>query len=60
MLQLEALQRIQVARVFDIYEMLRALQELRDRLSQQVGARVWAPLPPQCCKEGSRACVPDE
>ncbi|KAM6239111.1 DNA repair protein RAD51 homolog 4 isoform 4-T4 [Spheniscus humboldti] len=34
--QLEALQRIQVARVFDIYEMLRALQELRDRLSQQV------------------------
>ncbi|KAF1423518.1 hypothetical protein FQV22_0006192, partial [Spheniscus magellanicus] len=31
-----ALQRIQVARVFDIYEMLRALQELRDRLSQQV------------------------
>ncbi|XP_074969309.1 DNA repair protein RAD51 homolog 4 isoform X5 [Phalacrocorax aristotelis] len=34
--QLEALQRIQVVRVFDIYEMLRALQELRDRLSQQV------------------------
>ncbi|NXU69108.1 RA51D protein, partial [Horornis vulcanius] len=35
-LQLEALQRIQVARVFNIYELLRALQELRDRLSQQV------------------------
>ncbi|KFW86401.1 DNA repair protein RAD51 4, partial [Manacus vitellinus] len=33
---LEALQRIQVARVFDVYEMLSALQELRDRLSQQV------------------------
>ncbi|NXI74034.1 RA51D protein, partial [Anseranas semipalmata] len=33
---LEALQRIQVARVFDVYEMLRALQEVRDRLSQQV------------------------
>ncbi|NXK51012.1 RA51D protein, partial [Chauna torquata] len=31
-----ALQRIQVARVFDIYEMLSALQEVRDRLSQQV------------------------
>ncbi|NXR31762.1 RA51D protein, partial [Zosterops hypoxanthus] len=35
-LQLEALQRIQVVRVFNIYEVLRALQELRDRLSQQV------------------------
>ncbi|XP_066058114.1 DNA repair protein RAD51 homolog 4 isoform X3 [Chamaea fasciata] len=34
--QLEALQRIQVVRVFNIYELLRALQELRDRLSQQV------------------------
>ncbi|XP_072738353.1 DNA repair protein RAD51 homolog 4 isoform X3 [Ciconia boyciana] len=34
--QLEALQRIQVVRTFDIYEMLSALQELRDRLSQQV------------------------
>uniref|UniRef100_A0A8C3CW53 RAD51 paralog D n=1 Tax=Cairina moschata TaxID=8855 RepID=A0A8C3CW53_CAIMO len=33
--QLEALQRIQVARVFDVYEMLSALQEVRDRLSQQ-------------------------
>lgn len=43
--QLEALQRIQVVRVFNIYEMLSALQELRDRLSQQVGARVWALLP---------------
>ncbi|NWH25243.1 RA51D protein, partial [Grus americana] len=31
-----ALQRIQVVRVFDVYEMLSALQELRDRLSQQV------------------------
>ncbi|NXC68355.1 RA51D protein, partial [Anhinga anhinga] len=31
-----ALQRIQVVRVFDIYEMLKALQELRDCLSQQV------------------------
>ncbi|NXN32765.1 RA51D protein, partial [Nycticryphes semicollaris] len=31
-----ALQRIQVVRVFNIYEMLRALQELRDRLSQQI------------------------
>ncbi|NXA03752.1 RA51D protein, partial [Sapayoa aenigma] len=31
-----ALQRIQVVRVFDIYEMLSALQELRNRLSQQV------------------------
>ncbi|NXU71781.1 RA51D protein, partial [Oreotrochilus melanogaster] len=30
------LQRIQVVRVFDIYEMLSALQELRDCLSQQV------------------------
>uniref|UniRef100_A0A8B9BHJ1 DNA repair protein RAD51 homolog 4 n=1 Tax=Anser brachyrhynchus TaxID=132585 RepID=A0A8B9BHJ1_9AVES len=30
-----ALQRIQVARVFDVYEMLSALQEVRDRLSQQ-------------------------
>ncbi|NXI28510.1 RA51D protein, partial [Sterrhoptilus dennistouni] len=35
-LQLEALRRIQVVRVFNIYEVLRALQELRDRLSQQV------------------------
>ncbi|NXM48009.1 RA51D protein, partial [Gymnorhina tibicen] len=34
--QLEALQRIQVVRVFSIYELLSALQELRDRLSQQV------------------------
>ncbi|NXW01984.1 RA51D protein, partial [Fregetta grallaria] len=31
-----ALQRIQVVRVFNIYEMLSALQELRNRLSQQV------------------------
>ncbi|NXY71208.1 RA51D protein, partial [Glareola pratincola] len=31
-----ALQRIQVVRVFNVYEMLSALQELRDRLSQQV------------------------
>uniref|UniRef100_A0A8B9GGC8 DNA repair protein RAD51 homolog 4 n=1 Tax=Amazona collaria TaxID=241587 RepID=A0A8B9GGC8_9PSIT len=31
-----ALQRIQVVRVFDIYEMLSALQELREHLSQQV------------------------
>ncbi|NWZ21049.1 RA51D protein, partial [Asarcornis scutulata] len=30
-----ALQRIQVARVFDVYEMLSALQEVRDHLSQQ-------------------------
>lgn len=44
-LQLEALQRIQVVRVFSIYELLSALQELRDRLSQQVGARLRAPLP---------------
>lgn len=43
--QLEALQRIQVVRVFSIYELLSALQELRDRLSQQVGARLRAPLP---------------
>ncbi|NXL60311.1 RA51D protein, partial [Chordeiles acutipennis] len=35
-----ALQRIQVIRVFDIYEMLSALQELRDRLSQQVMSSV--------------------
>ncbi|NXI08299.1 RA51D protein, partial [Irena cyanogastra] len=35
-LQLEALQRVQVERVFNIYELLSALQELRDRLSQQV------------------------
>ncbi|NXD41292.1 RA51D protein, partial [Copsychus sechellarum] len=35
-LQLEALQRIQVVRVFHVYEVLSALQELRDRLSQQV------------------------
>ncbi|NXW92707.1 RA51D protein, partial [Alopecoenas beccarii] len=34
--QLEALQRIQVVRAFDIYETLSALQDLRDRLSQQV------------------------
>ncbi|NWV96692.1 RA51D protein, partial [Machaerirhynchus nigripectus] len=34
--QLEALQRVQVVRVFSIYELLSALQELRDRLSQQV------------------------
>ncbi|XP_010085771.1 PREDICTED: DNA repair protein RAD51 homolog 4, partial [Pterocles gutturalis] len=33
--QLEALQRTQVVRAFDIFAMLRALQELRDRLSQQ-------------------------
>ncbi|NXR49687.1 RA51D protein, partial [Hippolais icterina] len=39
-LQLEALQRIQVVRVFNIYELLRALQELRDRLSQQVVSSV--------------------
>ncbi|NXU53674.1 RA51D protein, partial [Turnix velox] len=31
-----ALQRIQVVRVFNIYEVLRALQELRDHLSQQM------------------------
>uniref|UniRef100_A0A803XTT4 DNA repair protein n=1 Tax=Meleagris gallopavo TaxID=9103 RepID=A0A803XTT4_MELGA len=34
--QMEALQRVQVVRVFDIYEMLRALHEVRDCLSQQV------------------------
>ncbi|NXI78041.1 RA51D protein, partial [Rhipidura dahli] len=39
-LQLEALQRIQVVRVFSIYELLSALQELRDRLSQQVVSSV--------------------
>ncbi|NXT65740.1 RA51D protein, partial [Chaetops frenatus] len=39
-LQLEALQRVQVVRVFNIYELLRALQELRDRLSQQVVSSV--------------------
>ncbi|XP_066189344.1 DNA repair protein RAD51 homolog 4 isoform X2 [Sylvia atricapilla] len=38
--QLEALQRIQVVRVFNIYELLSALQELRDRLSQQVVSSV--------------------
>lgn len=43
MLQLEALQRVQVVHVFDIYEMLRALQELRDGLSQQVRGGGWAP-----------------
>ncbi|NWZ95769.1 RA51D protein, partial [Nesospiza acunhae] len=31
-----ALQRVQVQRVFNVYEVLRALQELRDCLSQQV------------------------
>ncbi|NWV05222.1 RA51D protein, partial [Ptilonorhynchus violaceus] len=36
----EALQRIQVLRVFNIYELLSALQELRDRLSQQVVSAV--------------------
>ncbi|NXH91534.1 RA51D protein, partial [Edolisoma coerulescens] len=35
-----ALQRIQVVRVFSIYELLSALQELRDRLSQQVVSSV--------------------
>uniref|UniRef100_A0A8B9J3B0 RAD51 paralog D n=1 Tax=Amazona collaria TaxID=241587 RepID=A0A8B9J3B0_9PSIT len=35
-----ALQRIQVVRVFDIYEMLSALQELREHLSQQVTNQV--------------------
>ncbi|POI31239.1 hypothetical protein CIB84_005010 [Bambusicola thoracicus] len=35
-LLLEALQRVQVIRVFDVYEMLRALHEVRDCLSQQV------------------------
>ncbi|NWV72407.1 RA51D protein, partial [Malurus elegans] len=35
-----ALQRIQVVRVFNIYELLSALQELRDRLSQQVVSSV--------------------
>ncbi|NXH47865.1 RA51D protein, partial [Dicaeum eximium] len=39
-LQLEALQRVQVVRVFNTYELLRALQELRDRLSQQVVSSV--------------------
>ncbi|NXA94399.1 RA51D protein, partial [Melanocharis versteri] len=38
--QLEALQRIQVVRVFNIYELLRAVQELRDHLSQQVVSSV--------------------
>ncbi|XP_039576320.1 DNA repair protein RAD51 homolog 4 isoform X2 [Passer montanus] len=38
--QLEALQRVQVERVFNIYEVLGALQELRDRLSQQVVSSV--------------------
>ncbi|NWT70472.1 RA51D protein, partial [Prunella himalayana] len=35
-----ALQRVQVERVFNIYEVLGALQELRDRLSQQVVSSV--------------------
>ncbi|NWW16037.1 RA51D protein, partial [Falcunculus frontatus] len=35
-----ALQRVQVVRVFSIYELLSALQELRDRLSQQVVSSV--------------------
>ncbi|NXY25103.1 RA51D protein, partial [Atrichornis clamosus] len=35
-----ALQRVQVVRVFNIYEVLSALQELRDRLSQQVMSSV--------------------
>ncbi|NXU38076.1 RA51D protein, partial [Drymodes brunneopygia] len=39
-LQLEALQRVQLVRVFNIYELLRALQELRDHLSQQVVSSV--------------------
>ncbi|NWZ81914.1 RA51D protein, partial [Poecile atricapillus] len=39
-LQLEALQRVQVVRVFNIYELLGALQELRDRLSQQAVSSV--------------------
>ncbi|NXB20062.1 RA51D protein, partial [Rhagologus leucostigma] len=34
--QLEALQRVQVVHVFSIYELLSALQELRDHLSQEV------------------------
>ncbi|XP_032645556.1 DNA repair protein RAD51 homolog 4 isoform X2 [Chelonoidis abingdonii] len=34
--QVEALQRIQVARVFDVYKMLDVLQELRCSVSQQV------------------------
>ncbi|NXX76541.1 RA51D protein, partial [Urocolius indicus] len=38
-----ALQRVQVMRVFDVYETLRALQELRDHLSQQLMSSV-APL----------------
>lgn len=42
---MEALQRIQVVRAFDIYEMLSALQDLRDRLSQQVGVRLQDPFP---------------
>ncbi|KFQ37373.1 DNA repair protein RAD51 4, partial [Mesitornis unicolor] len=37
---LEALQRVQVVRVFDVYEMLSAMQKLRDRLSQQVVSSV--------------------
>uniref|UniRef100_A0A8C0G3Z9 DNA repair protein RAD51 homolog 4 n=1 Tax=Chelonoidis abingdonii TaxID=106734 RepID=A0A8C0G3Z9_CHEAB len=36
--QVEALQRIQVARVFDVYKMLDVLQELRCSVSQQVGS----------------------
>lgn len=41
--QVEALQRIQVARVFDVYKMLDVLQELRCSVSQQVG--LWL----SCC-----------
>lgn len=57
-LQLEALQRIQLVRVFNIYELLSALQELRDRLSQQVGAKLWAPLPsPELLGEQQGLCA---
>lgn len=58
MLQLEALQRIQVVRVFNIYELLRALQELRDRLSQQVGMNLWAPVPSPEPQGGQPALCP--
>lgn len=63
--QLEALQRVQVVRMFDIYEMLRALHEVRDCLSQQVGPQVplldkCHPIPrlskPQCSFNTSKEC----
>ena len=45
--QAGALQRIQVVRAFDIFQMLGALQDLRGAVSQQVSLTLCLPCSPQ-------------